>query len=311
MIHSTLSTSLESKYEGERAFIIGNGPSLNQTPLEKLDSEYTFGVNKINKMYSNTTWRPSFFFAGLPPSSALFPPVKSPSNPITHHVNNKYTCFLPHQAIDYYGEQDNIYYYTKFWLGEDSNPFHKMTSENIENISISHLLEYWSMDVSNLIYIYHSLYGLTQLVIWMGFDEIYFIGTDLGLEYKNPHMICDHGIDPYRFDGSKKEFINKAIGSNVLLPSILNAITMKSINNNYINNMLQKFISIPDSSHFDSTYFGDLRIMDGPQLNRELTKSHTAIKRIAEYIGVDIYNATFGGELKVYPRKDIDTILSD
>ena len=33
---------------GERCFIIGNGPSLNQTDLSLLRSEFTFGLNRIN-----------------------------------------------------------------------------------------------------------------------------------------------------------------------------------------------------------------------------------------------------------------------
>ncbi|MGY4867398.1 6-hydroxymethylpterin diphosphokinase MptE-like protein [Mycolicibacterium elephantis] len=38
--------------------IVGNGPSLNNTPLEKFDSVKSIGMNKIDLIYSRTSWRP-------------------------------------------------------------------------------------------------------------------------------------------------------------------------------------------------------------------------------------------------------------
>ena len=44
-----------------RAWIIGNGPSLNQTPLHRLTEEVTFGLNKIHLLYPKTKWRPTYW----------------------------------------------------------------------------------------------------------------------------------------------------------------------------------------------------------------------------------------------------------
>ena len=41
----------KDKYRGRRAFIIGNGPSLNRTDLSKLRDEFTFGLNRIFLMF--------------------------------------------------------------------------------------------------------------------------------------------------------------------------------------------------------------------------------------------------------------------
>ena len=38
---------LKNSFKGKRAFIIGNGPSLNKVDLNLLKNEYTFGVNSI------------------------------------------------------------------------------------------------------------------------------------------------------------------------------------------------------------------------------------------------------------------------
>src|SRR5512140_2492257 len=41
----------KDKCKGQRAVIIGNGPSLNQTDLSKLRNEFTFGLNRIFLMF--------------------------------------------------------------------------------------------------------------------------------------------------------------------------------------------------------------------------------------------------------------------
>lgn len=47
-----------------RAFIVGNGPSLNETPLELLNGEHSWGVNRIHLIYPRTTWRPTYMVYG-------------------------------------------------------------------------------------------------------------------------------------------------------------------------------------------------------------------------------------------------------
>ncbi|GAB4498150.1 MAG: DUF115 domain-containing protein [Anaerolineales bacterium] len=44
-------TALKDVHKGERAFIIGNGPSLKNTDLTKLKGEITFGMNRIYLMF--------------------------------------------------------------------------------------------------------------------------------------------------------------------------------------------------------------------------------------------------------------------
>jgi len=40
-------------------WVIGNGPSLLETPLEKLRGERTWAVNRIWKLFDHTDWRPT------------------------------------------------------------------------------------------------------------------------------------------------------------------------------------------------------------------------------------------------------------
>lgn len=53
--------SLKNKYKGKRAFIIGNGPSLNRIAMEKLAREYTFSFNRAYIAYEQWGFKPNFF----------------------------------------------------------------------------------------------------------------------------------------------------------------------------------------------------------------------------------------------------------
>ena len=51
----------ENRYQGERCFVIGNGPSLRKTDLTKLRNEYTFGMNRIYLMFPKLGFPTTFF----------------------------------------------------------------------------------------------------------------------------------------------------------------------------------------------------------------------------------------------------------
>lgn len=52
-----------NKYVGKRCFIVGNGPSLSVDDLEHINGEISFGTHRIYKIFNETTWRPTFYFA--------------------------------------------------------------------------------------------------------------------------------------------------------------------------------------------------------------------------------------------------------
>jgi len=53
-------TSFQNQYEGERCFVIGNGPSLKQTDLSYLKDEFTFGMNRIYLAFPDWGFQTSF-----------------------------------------------------------------------------------------------------------------------------------------------------------------------------------------------------------------------------------------------------------
>ena len=49
-----------NKHDGERCFIIGNGPSLNQMNLSPLKNETTFGLNRIYLLFDELEWSTTY-----------------------------------------------------------------------------------------------------------------------------------------------------------------------------------------------------------------------------------------------------------
>jgi len=61
-IYQPMLASLKEKYKREkRCFIIGNGPSINNTDLSKLIGEITFSVNNIFLKFPEIEFRPTFY----------------------------------------------------------------------------------------------------------------------------------------------------------------------------------------------------------------------------------------------------------
>lgn len=48
-------------HRGERAYIIGNGPSVQDIDLNVLNGSVTFAMNRISLLYEKTNWRPTYY----------------------------------------------------------------------------------------------------------------------------------------------------------------------------------------------------------------------------------------------------------
>jgi hypothetical protein len=51
--------ALKGRYRGKAMLVVGNGPSLNQTPLDDFAGIPAIGMNKIDLIYRRTKWRPT------------------------------------------------------------------------------------------------------------------------------------------------------------------------------------------------------------------------------------------------------------
>ena len=50
-------------YQGQRCFIIGNGPSLRVADLDRLKGEFSIASNSIYRLFGDTAWRPTMYTA--------------------------------------------------------------------------------------------------------------------------------------------------------------------------------------------------------------------------------------------------------
>lgn len=174
--------SLKGKYQGKRIFILGNGPSLNETELYFLKDEYTLCFNRVNLMLERLNWKPDFYVM----TDDLL--IKDMAN----EVNNE---ILPNVGLGFFpdihpsnvsfkrriGEKENVLY-----LNTDSPEF----STDLPKCGIN-------KTVVNP--------GL-QIAAYMGFTEIYLLGVDMTfadqkvIKKNSRNWTAEEDDDPNHFD---------------------------------------------------------------------------------------------------------------
>lgn len=148
--------SVKGIYEGERCFIIGNGPSLTAEDLDMLKDEYTFASNRIFNIFSKTDWRPTYY-AIFDGKAAAAPGVIDSINALPCEMK-----FVRREGYHIYkGIKEPVcFVHTKAsrkYL--DSPVFSDNPADCVYTIAI-------------------VTYTLFQLAAYMGFKEIYLLGMD-------------------------------------------------------------------------------------------------------------------------------------
>lgn len=173
---------IENKFEGDRLFILGNGPSLNKTPLHLLNEEYTMCFNRINLLFERVSWRPNFYVMTddllindmhQEVNSEILPKVDYGFFPDIHPSNVDFKKKI--------GDQENVFY-----LNTDKPKF----QSDLPNCGIN-------KTVVNA--------GL-QIAAFLGFREIYLIGVDMTFADQNVKKqnsrdwVAQKNDDPNHFD---------------------------------------------------------------------------------------------------------------
>lgn len=239
----------KDKYQGKRCFIIGNGPSLAETPLDKLIGEYSFAMNRIALIFDKTDWRPTFFTLT---TVAMHDSTWSSSAKEAVRLGIPsfiWWPFLP-CVCDFPQMPENIY------LVECSQARTRTLGKPPD--------EWWSWDIGERVSKHGtSMLPALQIAVFMGFNPIYLVGAD---NYWKPF--------DYETDN--------------------------------------------DPNHFDSSYWSKMKLgkqeihVDEKMARRythQCTTAHQLAHRVTAPRGINIYNATIGGRLEVYPRVDIHDIL--
>jgi hypothetical protein len=172
-----------------RVLLVGNGPSLNQTPLDRLNYDISAGVNRVHLFYPKTTWRPDFYVYGDRSRGLDFVP-----DLVYHIQENDYPCYV-RADIGRQGElgipnglSKNLYEYPNY-LPFVECPHASTLNKHADSWHLPHLCKYGG-----------SIYIAAQIAVYeYQATELIFVGCDLGYKaHKMNNFSPDyHDIDAY------------------------------------------------------------------------------------------------------------------
>ncbi|QXD22922.1 DUF115 domain-containing protein [Opitutia bacterium ISCC 51] len=156
-----------NKYKGERCVIIGNGPSLNNIDLGKIQSEYTFGVNSLYYKTRESGFMPTFFV--VEDSSVM------KENLAAIKKYRPQYKFFPTIYRNLHGDAHNTFFF-------------KMNRGFYEKSSPNYCVPRFSTDFSKIAYCGQSVTHINlQLAFFMGFSEVYLVGMDFSYIIPESH----------------------------------------------------------------------------------------------------------------------------
>jgi len=180
----------KDKYKGKRCFVIGNGSSLRDVDLSRLDGEITIVMNYFNNNPVLEKWQPTAYCAADPPSSYNADEL-SLMKEVSYKISPKVGYFFPISVREIF-EKNNLFPRERTYYLDMREPIDRW-----EN----------SMDDLDFTRSIPSVQSTAQLgillSIYLGCDEIYLLGLDHNwLAYHDclsaPHFYeetstnCDH-----------------------------------------------------------------------------------------------------------------------
>ena len=186
---NTVFEKYRDMHRGQRVFLIGNGPSLADTDLDLLENEVTIAMNRVSLIYpKNPRWRPTYYLFS---STNVRHPVwgsawqSSVREAVSCEGTTSFIARMFKQYIDPTDEYPQIQ-----WFDSMSEQKPAMSGDISPNSFSTNIVD--RIDKSGT-----TMNLALQLVYHMGFDEVVFVGADLG-------WTGDRGSesDPNHFDKS-------------------------------------------------------------------------------------------------------------
>ena len=239
--------SLKNKYAGKRIFVIGNGPSLSHTPLHLIENEYAIAMNRISLIYDEVKWRPNFFVCTTENIRK-----KEWHHDIMRSIDLNIVTFAWVALREYIGDRENIHY---------------LQCDYGEEVNNAPPLDWWSNDITKGVCKFGtSMLVALQISVYLGFQDIYIIGADLGFK-----------------DSWMQKILRKF--------------------------HLHKYSERLDKNHFIPSY--GTPGLSADALNRNMIAAHKLANSATKQSQANIFNATLGGNLEVYPRVNIYDIFNN
>ena len=224
--------ALKKNYDGRPVVIVGNGPSLNKTPLDQMHGMYFIGMNKIHLGFDKFgKWRPDVILA------TNRHVIEQCSD---EYVSSEIPILLPWQQrffLKAKAKTESKIIYTSH--------LHKkgFSEEFVKYVNSGPTVTYFAL----------------QLAYFLRAKEIYLVGVD--------HSFVERGPK------------NKLITS-----------------------------SGNDQNHFHKDYFGKGVKWNLPDLEAS-EKCYDEAARVFDSQGSQVFDATIGGKLEVFPKVDIAALI--
>ncbi len=162
-------------HSGERCFIIATGPSLTMEDIESLKNEYTISMNSICKLYGQTDWRPTYYAVQ---DDMVFEKLEG-----VIRAHKEVPVFI----------SDNVP--SKFRREKEWVEFPTDTKYHSYDILKQKYYAEFSDDAYDIVYDGYSIaYSCIELAVYMGFKEIYLLGTDCTYLGEKEHFV-DSGVE--------------------------------------------------------------------------------------------------------------------
>lgn len=230
---------------GERCFIIGNGPSLNNHDLNLLKGEYTFGVNSFFYKTRETGFRPTFYV--VEDNSVMKENLKE--------IKDFYAPFKFFPTV-----------YKRLHPKKPNTFFFKMNRGFYEKTSPNYSVPRFSTDATSELFCGQSVtYINLQLAYFMGFKEVYLIGMDFSYIIPDSHkrtgdVLLSDSDDPNHFHkdyfGAGKTWKDpklERVGSNYRMAKTAFESTGRKIYNATVGGSLEIFERVDYEALFDPT----------------------------------------------------------
>ena len=228
--------ALKNREAGKRIFILANGPSLNQTDVDRLCEEVTIASNAIFLLFDKKRFRPTYYTI----EDYLVAEDRR------HEASCLKGCWkLFPEDVRKFIPPDERTIYVNFLRQYEGFP--KFTDDFRRRV-------YWGGTVT---------FMNMQLAYYLGASKIYLIGFD-------------HNYAP----PTTKDHVQGTVITS----------------------------ATSDANHFDSRYFGPGYRWHDPKVER-MDEAYRVTRAYFEEHGVQVFNATAGGNLEVFQRVDFNSLF--
>jgi hypothetical protein len=158
--------------EGRPVLVVGNGPSLNQTPLDEFAAVPSIGMNKSDLLYPRVAWRPTLVMC----TNTVV--ARQHGDQMIEANEKTFISFKNRHFLNRQGREKAL-----FFLEKPGTPF---STDPTKYVALGPTVTYAAL----------------QMAFWMGADPVILFGVDHSFKFVGDPLTYEkmQGDDPNHFD---------------------------------------------------------------------------------------------------------------